>query len=132
MTVLRVVAGAIVRDGQVLLARRSPEMALPGCWELPGGKVEPGESDAEALERELLEELGVRVAVGPHLGTSRARAGARPMDLVAYRCTLLRGSPRPLEHDALDWVGPEALDPRQWAPADVPLVAPLREALRRG
>ena len=126
---LRVVAGAIVRDGRVLVARRSAQMALPGCWELPGGKVEPGEADAAALARELREELEVEVRVAELLGVSDWDGGRRPLRLVAYRCVLQAGEPHPHEHDALLWAAAPELDDLGWAPADVPFIAPLRAVL---
>jgi len=126
---LRVVCGAIVRGGKVLAALRGPGRVLDQLWELPGGKVEPGEDDASALARELFEELRVTVQVGPHLGTSRWAGGKRPLVLVAYRCALPTGEPQATEHRALAWLGPDELHGRPWAPADVPLLAPLQAAL---
>lgn len=123
---LRVVAGAIIRDGTVLVARRSATMALPGCWELPGGKVEAHEGDHAALARELREELGVHVAVHESIGVSEWDGGSRPLALVAYRCTLVSGEPHAHEHDALAWLAPDALEGLGWAPADVPFVDPLK------
>ncbi|HVE28038.1 MAG TPA: NUDIX domain-containing protein, partial [Sporichthya sp.] len=93
-----VVGAAIVHRGRLLAARRSAPVNLAGGWELPGGKVEPGESEADALVRECQEELGVLIAVGDRV------AGEWPLrdDLVlrVYLATLLDGEPRPLEdHD---------------------------------
>lgn len=132
MSLLRVVAGAIVADdGRVLIAQRGPGRALPGCWELPGGKVEPGESDAQALARELHEELGVRVAVHERLGIALWDGGKVPIMLLAYRCQILEGEPEAREHQDLAWVRSAALTPRRWAPADVPLLPALRAVLQR-
>ncbi len=63
-----VVAGAIIAESKVLVAQRVRPPALAGRWELPGGKVAAGESESDALARELAEELGVDVTVGPRLG----------------------------------------------------------------
>lgn len=126
------VAGAIVaEDGRVLIAQRGAGRALAGCWELPGGKVEPGESDALALARELHEELGVRVAVHERLGIALWDGGAVPIALLAYRCEIVDGQPVAHEHQALAWVGATDLTPRRWAPADVPLLPALRAVLQR-
>jgi len=126
--VIRVVAGAILRsDGTVLAARRGPGRAHAGLWELPGGKVEHGEADAQALVRELGEELGVQVQVDTHLGTSRWEH----VQLVAYVCRIVVGVPVTTEHTALRWVGPGDLHELAWAPADVPLLTPLAARLRR-
>jgi len=123
---LRVVGGAIRREGRLLVAQRGPDRALAGCWELPGGKVELGETDAQALARELLEELQVRVQVGPLLGIGLWEGGARPIALLAYGCTLVAGEPRAVEHSAVAWCRPQDLDALRWAPADVPLLSSVR------
>ncbi|MFK7931346.1 MAG: (deoxy)nucleoside triphosphate pyrophosphohydrolase [Myxococcota bacterium] len=121
--------GAIIKDRRVLIALRGPGRDLAGLWELPGGKVESGEADAQALVRELREELGVQVQVGERIGVSEHEGGTRPLVLVAYACTLIGGSPQPLEHRALEWVGERDLLGRAWAPADVPLLKPLQQLL---
>ena len=129
---IRVVAGAIFHriDGRphVLAALRGPTMSTPDVWELPGGKVEPGETDPAALARELAEELGIDVEVGAHLGTVHTDH----ILLVAY-ATSLRGTrmPVPTEHAALTWVDAEGLDGLDWAVADRPLLDPVRRALRQ-
>ncbi len=125
---LRVVAAALVRDGRLLAARRALDAAQGGLWELPGGKVEAGESDADALVRELEEELGVRVAVHQELAESLHHYPTKSILLVALRCSLDEGEPVAHEHAELRWVGRWELDSLTWAPADIPLldaVAPL-------
>ncbi|HXO24516.1 MAG TPA: NUDIX domain-containing protein, partial [Streptosporangiaceae bacterium] len=84
-----VVAGAIVAESTVLIAQRTRPPELAGRWELPGGKVAAGETEPEALARELAEELGVNVTVGPRLGADVALTPT--MTLRAYAATLLRG-----------------------------------------
>jgi 8-oxo-dGTP diphosphatase len=123
---IRVVAGAIERGGKILCAQRGVAQRHAGMWELPGGKVEPGESDEDALARELQEELGVAVHVGQQLGVSDHDYPAQSVRLVGYRCTIAQGQPVATEHAQLKWVGPEALDELDWAPADRPLVARLK------
>ena len=85
---------------------RPPELA--GLWELPGGKVAPGESDAAGLARELHEELGVEVTVGARLGADVALS--ETMTLRAYRVTQTGGALRPHDHRALRWVTADELD----------------------
>lgn len=68
LTWQKAVAGVLVRAGKVLLGLRAPHLTMGDCWDLFGGKVEPGESDLEALRRELAEELGIRTKPGPRLG----------------------------------------------------------------
>ncbi len=122
---IRVVAGAIEEAGQVLCAQRGPDQRHPGLWELPGGKVEPGESDAQALSRELREELGVEVVVGSYLGTSIHDYPDLAIELVAYNCILYSGRPESVEHAEVRWVSPDQLNLLEWAPADRVFVALL-------
>lgn len=124
-----VVAGAILRDGRVLAARRAPHKRQAGLWELPGGKVEAGEPEADALIRELREELGVRVAVGERLAESVHRYPHAQVRLVAWSCELLAGEPGGPDHDRLEWVDAERGAELSWAPADVPLLPAVWAAL---
>lgn len=126
---LRVVAAVLHRDGRVLAARRPAHKSQGGLWELPGGKVEPGEGDATALERELAEELGVRVAVGATLAQAVHTYPEKTVRLVALACTLVRGEPQALEHQALRWLGSAELHLVEWAPADLPLLPAVRALL---
>ena len=123
-----VVAGALISGAALLVAQRDRPAALAGLWELPGGKVAAGESDAAALVRELREELGVEVTVGARLGADIALSDA--MTLRAYRVSLTAGSPQPHDHRALRWVGADELDGLAWVPADRAWVADLASALR--
>jgi 8-oxo-dGTP diphosphatase len=124
--VLVVVGAAIVRAGRVLAARRSAPAAVEGGWEFPGGKVEPGESDVDALVRECREELGVDIRVGPLLGVG-APGGVM---LRVYRTSLAAGEPRPLQdHDELRWLVADELDTVAWLPADRPLLLAVRALL---
>jgi 8-oxo-dGTP diphosphatase len=120
-----IVAAVIVLDGRVLACERSAPAEVAGRWEFPGGKVEPGESDAEALARECVEELGVRVEVGARVGPDVPLAHGRAV-LRVFAVTLLNGDrPRALEHAAIRWLGVDELDSVPWLPADRPIVAEL-------
>ena len=123
-----VVAGALISQGDLLVAQRDRPAELAGLWELPGGKVVPGESDAQALARELHEELAIRVRVGARIGPDVTLPNG--MTLRAYRVTLVEGSPRPHDHRALRWVSAAELDDLAWVPADRAWVPDLRAALQ--
>ena len=122
-----VVAGALLCAGRLLVAQRQRPPELAGLWELPGGKVTTGESDADALVRELREELGAGVIVGARLGADVALPTG--MTLRAYRATLTEGSPQPHDHRALRWVTADELHDLPWVPADRAWLADLAAAL---
>lgn len=117
MEIRIVVGGALIHQGRVLAARRSAPPEVAGRWEFPGGKAEPGESEEQALERELLEELGVRAkALEPLPGSWTVRAG---LELRFWAAELLSGEPQPLEdHSELRWLGPGELGDVEWLEHD--------------
>lgn len=107
----RVVVGALISEGRVLLVHRRPDKpARPGLWELPGGVIEVGESELSALERELHEELGVWVSTGSasHLGRVASGPEEEPALLSAWLVRDWQGTPTnvaPEEHDQIGWCG---------------------------
>jgi 8-oxo-dGTP diphosphatase len=114
-----VVAGAVICGCRVLVAQRVRPPELAGRWELPGGKVAPGETERDALARELAEELGLDVgdvAVGDRLGADIPLNATTT--LRAYRVRLVRGEPHPRDHQALRWVTAAELHDVDWVPAD--------------
>jgi 8-oxo-dGTP diphosphatase len=120
-----IVAAAIVINGRVLACERSAPPEVAGRWEFPGGKVEPGETDPQALARECAEELGVRVTVGGRIGPDVPLAHGRAV-LRVFAVTLLDGDePRALEHTSMRWLAADELDSVPWLPADQPIVAEL-------
>lgn len=128
MTTERVVVGAAVLDGgRLLAARRSAPPALAGRWELPGGKVEDGETPEQALVRELHEELGVEAEPLERIaGEWALRPG---FVLRVWSARLVSGRPRPLQdHDELRWLAPDEERDVDWLDQDRPAVA---EAMRR-
>ncbi|MDR0945294.1 MAG: (deoxy)nucleoside triphosphate pyrophosphohydrolase [Bifidobacteriaceae bacterium] len=131
MNDVRVVGAVIGRGATVLACRRARGKANGGQWEFPGGKVEAGESDAEALARELTEELGLTdVSVGGLVGEGRSVSDdGRAIHLVCYRVAL--GSDRPqrgADHAELRWVGVADLGALDWSVADRPIVRALATA----
>lgn len=126
---IRVVAALIRQGGQVLLTQRKPGRHLGLSWEFPGGKVEAGETDEEALMRELREELGVSVVVGTRCFETRHTYGAREMHLLVYRCRLTEGEPRALDVNAVEWVPEQKIQERSFLPADLPLVHGIANGL---
>src|SRR6185503_13881823 len=120
-----IVAAAIITEGRVLACERSAPPEVAGRWEFPGGKVEPGETDEQALARECAEELGVRVEVGARVGPDVPLAHGRAV-LRVYAARLLDGDqPQALEHTAMRWLSADELDTVHWLPADKPIVAEL-------
>src|SRR3954453_21637129 len=116
-----IVAAAIIRQGRVLACERSAPPEVAGRWEFPGGKLEPGETDEQALARECVEELGVRVEVGARLGPDVPLAHGRAV-LRVFAVRLLGGyQPRALEHTAMRWLSADELDSVHWLPADKPI-----------
>ena len=126
MRVIRVVAGMIMREGRVLVARRGPGMNLAGHWEFPGGKLEAGEGPEAALVRELLEELDIHVRPLRELARSRVPQGDGMLQLEGWLADLTRGTPTAHEHAALAWLPPNEIDRGTLAPADLPLLDALQ------
>lgn len=123
-----VVATAIVRDGLLLTAKRTRPPALAGRWELPGGQVEPGETEVDAVVRECREELGATVAVTGRIGTDLLLDTAV---LRVHVAQLAAGSPEPaaLEHAALAWHAAGGLARLEWVDADRAVLPELRGLL---
>lgn len=120
---IEVVCGVIEDgEGRVLACRRAEGMRLAGMWEFPGGKLEDGEDAAQALVRELREELGVEVECGESMTPVEHDYGDFAIRLIPLRGWIVAGDPHPHEHDAIRWVGPEEAGELAWAAADVPVV----------
>ncbi|HET9958216.1 MAG TPA: (deoxy)nucleoside triphosphate pyrophosphohydrolase [Polyangiaceae bacterium] len=130
MVTIHVVGAAIFQSGRCLVARRGPSMTLPDKWEFPGGKVEPGESAATALAREVAEELGLEIAVKRRLATGTAPVGSRLISLEVFAATIISGTLVLREHSQVIWATVEDLAHLDWAAADIPCVPHVQAWLR--
>ena len=121
-----VVAAIIERDDAFLLTRRQQGVHLEGLWEFPGGKIDAGETHAQALVRELREELGVDVHVKELRFHTTHEYDDRTIALYFYECEL-RGTPRPLLGQQMRWVPRDELATLGFPPADRELIRMLTE-----
>lgn len=122
MKTLDVVAAIIERDGKILLAQRPQHADQSGMWEFAGGKVEPGESQPEALVRELREELGIEAVVGRYIASHQREVSGRLIHLHAWHVPSYQGELRAYEHQDIVWCSPEEALRYPLAPADIPLL----------
>jgi mutator protein MutT len=109
-----------------LVGRKAAGKRLAGLWELPGGKIEPGERAEDTLVREIAEELGLEVVPGEHVATHAHRYDFGVVVLEAWRGTIVGGAWRMTDHDLFAWVSPDEALAFPLAPADIPLVEALR------
>ncbi|MDX6211681.1 MAG: 8-oxo-dGTP diphosphatase [Frankiales bacterium] len=119
------VVGGVAR---VLAGERSAPPELAGRWEFPGGKVEAGESDVQALVRECREELGVDIAIGAQLGGDLPIGGGRVLRVYAAR--LGAGPLTVTEHRSVRWLCADELDSVPWLATNRPLLQPIAALLR--
>jgi len=115
---ITVVGAMIEREGKYLITQRKPTATLPLLWEFPGGRVEPGESDAQALARELKEEMDITVEVAEQVMHVQHSYPDYDIDFRVYRCRLVSGQIRHLRVHDHRWVAPADLDEYEFPPAD--------------
>ena len=122
MKEIQVVCGVAVKDGKVFLARRRPEKSYGGFWELPGGKVEPGETHESALARELSEELGIDVRVGEFIASGEDHSSDLIISLHGYQIHMESEPRKSSDHDLMRWFSADELKALKVPPADVPIL----------
>lgn len=125
---INVVGAVVTNDGKILSAQRSESMSLPGMWEFPGGKIEPGETPRAALVREMQEELLCTVVIGDEVASTRYEYDFGFVTLTTFYATLVDGEPQLTEHSEIRWIDAADLDSVEWAPADVPAVETIMTA----
>lgn len=132
MRLVLVAAVALIdRDGRVLLAQRPEGKPMPGLWEFPGGKLEPGESPEAALIRELDEELGIstwKSCLAPLTFASHAYDDFHLL-MPLFACRRWEGAPIARIHSSLKWVAAHDLSKYPMPPADIPIIPVLRDWL---
>jgi 8-oxo-dGTP diphosphatase len=126
-----VVAALIERDGQILVTQRRADQSLPLSWEFPGGKIEPGESPTQALQREIQEELGCAITVGEVEDVVFFAYDDFDLIMPVYWAKLSAGEPWARQVAALAWRNRDGLVSLTFAPADVPLVHRLARGTSR-
>lgn len=115
---IRVVAAVIDDGGRYLITQRRPTAVLPLLWEFPGGRVEEGETDVTALEREVRHRLGVGIHVGQLISFVSHPYERYTVDLYLYDCKITEGEPQPLAVHAFSWVKSSEFDKFPFTPAD--------------
>jgi 8-oxo-dGTP diphosphatase len=125
--VIEVAAGLIYRDGRYLIGRRKSGAHLAGFWEFPGGKKEAGETLAECLQRELFEELHIRINCPIPYQIVRHEYPEKIVELHFFRCTIEQGNAMPVGCEEIRWVFPEEMRRFAFPPADDVII----EALQR-
>ena len=123
-----VVAAVVMRDGKYMIARRATGKHLAGYWEFPGGKVEPGELLAQALSREILEELNIQVVAHSPLIEIAHDYGDKRVLLDVHGVTEFSGIPRPMESQPMRWVPTGSLKDFEFPAANVAIIDALLAA----
>jgi 8-oxo-dGTP diphosphatase len=121
-----VVAAILRKGGRILITQRPKSVHLESLWEFPGGKVEHGESLEIALEREILEELGIKIRVCDEFFTVDYEYPTKAVRLHFFNCEILEGLPQRLDVADLQWVYPQDLSSYLFPPADFPVIEKLQ------
>jgi len=122
MKVYKVVCGIINHEDKIFIARRKKGKDFAGKWEFPGGKIEIGESEQNALKRELKEELGMNVNVQNKIAYNLHEYETFKINLIAFKCDFISAKFQLIDHDQYKWVLPEHLKNYELAEADLPFI----------
>ena len=110
------------QQGQILIDRRKQLADMGGLWEFPGGKIEPGETVEECIQREIKEELDIEIAVGDRLTTIIHSYETFKVTLHIHDCQYVSGKPQPIECEEILWIEPSEIDRYQFPPANIQIV----------
>jgi mutator protein MutT len=124
-SIVEVAVALVWREGRLLIARRPEGVHLAGLWEFPGGKVEPEETPAECVVREMREEMGIEVEVGECHDVLEFVYPERQVRIYPFECRLISGEPEARGSAELRWVPPAELSEYEFPPANAPLLAKL-------
>lgn len=128
MKTVKVVA-AIIRDGGKVFATQRGYGDYKDGWEFPGGKIEPGETPQQALEREIKEELDTDIAVGDCLATVEYDYPAFHLSMQCFWCKIVDGKPVLKEHEAARWLDADHIDSVDWLPADLTIIELIKDKM---
>jgi 8-oxo-dGTP diphosphatase len=127
---MQIVSCAVIeKHGRILIARRKSGDHMAGKWEFPGGKIEPGETSEQCLKRELLEELGVEIAVDEFICSSSWKYDHATIKLLAFKATLISGELILHDHAEIRWVTSRELADYDFPEADVPIIRYLTASI---
>lgn len=125
---ITVVAALIKKDNKILIARRSTgDESLLGKWEFPGGKVEPGENEYQAIEREIKEEFELNIHAKSFLTNNVFQYPTKTVDLRLYSCEYVSGNFKLHDHSEYKYIDKSELLNYELAPADIPLARFVKE-----
>ena len=125
-----VTCAIIIEKEKVLITQRSEQMPHPFKWEFPGGKVKDGESPEYSIKREIMEELGLKIAVQQLLNSVKHDYGTHSIKLIPFICSVTEGEILLSEHKSFRWILVADMDSVDWLDADVGVVKDLKERLR--
>jgi mutator protein MutT len=131
-SVVRVAIGIVWRDQKLLICQRLPDAPLPGYWEFPGGKCEPGETDAQCAVREVEEEVGIGVKATGSLASITHTYDHATVTLMPILCQYISGNAQPIGCAQVLWITADELPNYRFPPANAPLLDRLiRDGLAR-